>query len=377
MSWHRRFGAGRPPWWPANETWPPADRGRLWRRRRGFFVRRIALAFVAMLFLSALGMSSLLSIVTGRGTSGTGLPAGVALGSMVLLMGLVVAIVRRVGVPLGDIVEGARRLEAGELSTRVALRGSGPIRMVGGAFNSMAARLEAQDRQRRELMADIAHELRTPLTVIQGRLEGVLDGVYPLDTPHLTEVLEETRLLSRLVDDLRTLANAESGTLTLQKEPADVVSLCQDAVSSMSAESSRRQVVVRLDASSDLPLICVDPLRIREVLVNLLSNAIHHSPAGGDVSLTARCRDGRVSLAVADTGAGISAEDLPRIFDRFYKGPESRGSGLGLAISRNLVSAHGGDIRAESTPGAGTTIVVTLPAGKNGSRASRLEPGEV
>jgi signal transduction histidine kinase len=285
--------------------------------------------------------------------------------------------VRRVGVPLGDVVEGARRLEAGELSTRVAVRGSRPIRMVGGAFNSMAARLETQDRQRRELMADIAHELRTPLTVIQGRLEGVLDGVYPLDTPHLAEVLEEMRLLSRLVDDLRTLANAESGTLTLQKEPADVVSLCQDAVSSMSAESSRRQVVVRLDASSDLPLIWVDPLRIREVLVNLLSNAIHHSPAGGDVSLTARCHDGRVRLAVADTGAGISAEDLPRIFDRFYKGPESRGSGLGLAISRNFVRAHGGDIGAESTPGAGTTIVVTLPAAENGSRASGLEPGEI
>jgi signal transduction histidine kinase len=108
-----------------------------------------------------------------------------------------------------------------------------------------------------------------------------------------------------------------------------------------------------------------------------LSNAIHHSPAGGDVSLTARSRDGRVSLAVADTGAGISAEDLPRIFDRFYKGPESRGSGLGLAISRNLVSAHGGDIRAESRPGAGTTIVVTLPAGESASRESTLEPGEI
>jgi signal transduction histidine kinase len=233
--------------------------------------------------------------------------------------------------------------------------------MVGGAFNSMAARLGLQDRQRRHLMADIAHELRTPLSVIQGRLEGLLDGVYPRDDARLNEVLEETRILARLVEDLRTLANAESGMLALQREPTDAAILIQDVVSSLSPEADRRRVSLRVDVPSDLPLLSIDPLRIREVLANLLSNALPHTPAGGVVSITARVVDQRLVVTVADTGSGIATEDLPRIFDRFYKGVQSRGSGLGLTIARNLVTAHGGEISAESRPGQGTTITFTLP----------------
>ena len=156
-------------------------------------------------------------------------------------------------------------------------------------------------------MADIAHELRTPLSVIQGRLEGLLDGVYPRDDATLSAVIEETRLLSRLVDDLRTLANAESGTLTLQKEPTDLTILAHDVVGSFSAEARERLVSVRVDEPPDLPLISVDPLRIREVLANLLSNALHHTQANGVVSVAITADDARVRVTVADTGAGIAA----------------------------------------------------------------------
>jgi two-component system OmpR family sensor kinase/two-component system sensor histidine kinase BaeS len=315
-----------------------------------------------MLLLSGLGMVSLISIATRGRETAVAFPTAVALGSGILLFGLLIVVVRRVGVPLGDVTEAAHRLAAGDFSTRVPVRGSRPIRMVGDAFNRMAARLEAQESQRRELMADIAHELRTPLTIVQGRLEGLLDGVYPRDDGHLNELLEEMRLLSRLVDDLRTLANAESGAVTLQKEPTDLASLSEDVVASLSAESARRQVEVRVDAPLDRTINSVDPLRLREVLMNLLSNAIRHTPAGGRVSLGISYANGRTMIAITDTGSGIAPEDLPKVFDRFYKDRRSRGSGLGLAISKSLIALHGGDIRAESAPGRGTTITVTLPS---------------
>jgi signal transduction histidine kinase len=328
-------------------------------------VRRVALVLAAVLFLSALGAASLVSMLIG----GRGLgemtrhlsPIFAAAVAGLFLAALLFAAVRRVGIPLGDIVEAAGRIAEGDYSARVREHGPPSLRMVGGAFNSMAARLGLQDRQRRHLMADIAHELRTPLSVIQGRLEGLLDGVYPRDDARLNEVLEETRILARLVEDLRTLANAESGMLALQREPTDAAILIQDVVSSLSPEADRRRVSLRVDVPSDLPLLSIDPLRIREVLANLLSNALPHTPAGGGVSITARVVDQRLVVTVADTGSGIATEDLPRIFDRFYKGVQSRGSGLGLTIARNLVTAHGGEISAESRPGQGTTITFTLP----------------
>jgi len=225
----------------------------------------------------------------------------------------------------------------------------------------MATRLAAQDAQRRHVMADIAHELRNPLAVLQGRLEGMLDGVYPRDEAQISAVLEETRLLARLVDDLRTLSHAESGTLTLQKESTDLAILLDEAVRSVSMDSTAGQVSIRLAVAPDLPLIDVDPLRIREVTTNLLSNALRHTPPGGAVSVEAVRRADSIVVTVSDNGAGIAAEELPKIFDRFYKGTGSRGSGLGLTIARNLVVAHGGEIRAESRAGQGTTITFTLP----------------
>jgi signal transduction histidine kinase len=212
-------------------------------------------------------------------------------------------------------------------------------------------------------MADIAHELRTPLTVIQGRLEGLIDGVYPRDDARLTEVLNDTRLLARLVEDLRTLAHTESGTLALHKEPTDVGILAQEVVKAFDAASAAKQVTIEAQIAKDVPLVDVDPIRVREVLTNLVSNALHHTPAGGAVSIAITTTATTMAIAVSDSGSGIADGELPKIFDRFYKGRGSTGSGLGLTISKNLVEAHGGEIRAVSTPGRGTSITFTVPLG--------------
>lgn len=334
----------------------------MWNRGRARFLRRLALVVAVLLFLSAAGAISLLSMLFSGHAGGAGHSSPV----VPVLIGVVVfallsTIVSRVGGPLGDIVEAANRVADGDYSTRINAHGPRSLRVVGDAFNTMMGRLQAQDLQRRELMADIAHELRTPLTVIQGRLEGLLDGIYSRDDACLDEVLEQTRMLSRLVEDLRTLANAESGILSLEREPTAVSMLIRDVVNSLSSDAASRRVAIRIDVAPQLPLIDLDPLRIREVISNLLSNALHHTPAGGVVSVAAIASGERLTVTVTDTGQGIPAEDLPRIFDRFYKGATSRGSGLGLTIARKLVTAHGGDIRAESQPGTGTTMTIALP----------------
>ena len=323
-----------------------------------------------MLFLSALGISTLVSMLFG-GREIAGVTAPMALTIMVVLFvgGALAVSMRRVGGPLGDVVEAANRLAGGDYAARVREHGPPSLRTVGHAFNSMAARLESQDQLRRQLMADIAHELRTPLTVIQGRIEGLLDGVYPRDDAQLGQTLAETRMLARLVEDLRTLAHAESGTLTLQKEPTDVAVLVQDVVDTFAAEATAQHVSIEWNTSAPSPrapclLFDVDPLRVREILINLISNALQHTPPNGRISIDLSAAADRLTLKVADTGTGIAAEALPKIFDRFYKGSTSRGSGLGLAIARNLVMAHGGNISAESLPGHGTTITFTLKSGE-------------
>jgi signal transduction histidine kinase len=278
-----------------------------------------------------------------------------------ILVALFRRLMGRFGFPLGDMVEAADRVAAGDYSTRTPERGPHWMRTVARAFNSMTSRLEVQDRQRRDLMADVAHELRTPLAVLQGRLEGMLDGIYPRDEGQLAAVLQETRMLSRLVEDLRTLAHTESGTLALQKESTDLAVLINDTTGSFAGEAAERHVQLEVNAPASLPLVDLDPVRIREVLTNLVSNALRHTPASGRLSVTASAQASTVAIAVSDTGSGISADDLPRIFDRFYKGHSSRGSGLGLTIARNLVAAHGGEIHADSVEGKGTTITFALP----------------
>jgi signal transduction histidine kinase len=314
-----------------------------------------------VLSLSAYGAVTLVRDLSGANV-GRVLTAGGLIWAAVLLVAIGFAVTMRlVGRPLSDVVGAADQVASGDFAVRVPERGPSSLRSVASAFNSMMSRLEQQQQSRREMMADIAHELRTPLSVMQGRLEGMLDGVYPYDERQVTKVLEDTRTLGRLVEDLRTLAHSESGTLSLAKEPTDVAVLLAETASAFQPEARGHGVEIRTHVPHDIAAIDIDPVRIREVLMNLLANAVRHSVSGGVVTIEADAEDARVSIRVSDQGTGIRAEELPHIFDRFFKGTGSSGSGLGLTIARSLVSAHGGTIGARARPGGGTVVDVMLP----------------
>ncbi len=278
--------------------------------------------------------------------------AGVAIGARGL---------RRFTTPVGDLVEGAARIQAGDYGVRVAERGPPEVRSVARAFNAMSERLQATESQRRSFLVDVTHELRTPLSIIRGQAESIADGVYPGDATHLVPILDAAHTMERLVDDLRTLALSETGSLDLAREPIDIRGLVNESLASFKPQAEAKGVALRQNVPGDLPAAFADPVRIRSVLGNLLANAITHTPAGGSVDIRAQRSGDYLTVTVSDSGEGISADLLPWIFDRFVKGPGSDGSGLGLAIARDLVQAHGGTIAAESQPGAGTTVRFTLP----------------
>jgi signal transduction histidine kinase len=202
---------------------------------------------------------------------------------------------------------------------------------------------------------------------MQGNLEALLDGVYPADPAHLEPILDETRVLSRLVDDLRTLSLAEAGALTLHREPTDVGQLLTDSVASFRTQADAAGIELAPALDGVLPQADIDPVRMREVLSNLLSNALRYTPRGGTVRVGASVANGTVRVSVRDSGPGIAADALPHIFDRFYKSDESRGAGLGLAIAKSLVVAHGGEIDATSEPGQGTEMRFTFPVAPGAS----------
>ena len=366
-SWRQRADMREPPpWWPQGEPWPPRNSRYLGGRRRDRFVRRSGWYTFWPVWLM---LWFAFSLVRGR-SSGQGAAWALPNFLPILLMcavaaGVVAVIIRRIAAPVADIVGAADRIKRRDYRVRVDEPARGPrwVADTARAFNAMAAELDAQDVARRHLMADIAHELRTPLAVVQARLEGVIDGVYPATSEELQGVLENTRVLSRLVEDLRTLSSAESGALALAKEPTDILALADDVASSLADRAEEAGVTLRIDAdnAADLEPIAIDPIRIREVMLNLVSNALRYTPRDGQVTIRITALKDAVQIAVVDTGAGIPPDELPRIFDRFYKGAGSSGSGLGLTIARRLVEAHGGTIRAESQPGAGTSMTLTLP----------------
>jgi len=349
---------------------PPWSKRQHWRQngrtgRARFFRRLAALAFILLVF-GIWGFASLVRLALGRlfGLSSSAAAVWVPFATLLLAFAAVFVLlrtVRRVGLPFRDVMEAAERVADGDYTVRVTENGPPPVRGLADAFNTMTERLGAHEQQRRNVMADVAHELRTPLTIVQGKLEGLLDGVYPRDDSQLTEILDETRMLSRLIEDLRTLALSETGTLPLQKEATDVAELAREVVRAFTAEASSRHVALSVDASTGLPHIVIDGVRIRQVLNNLVSNALQHTPAEGSVNISVTSRDdSQMLVQVHDTGRGMTQEELDRAFERFHKGPDSRGSGLGLAIARNLVLAHGGEMGATSQLGSGTTISFTL-----------------
>jgi signal transduction histidine kinase len=330
------------------------------------FVRRVG-CLLAILVLLVFTASALAATFFGeRGWSderGDGPPAPVAVAGVffvVLVAVIVVRSLRRTAAPIGEVMEASARVAGGDYAVRVAVRGDGEVRQMIVSFNEMAARLQANEEQRRNLLADVAHELRSPLAVIRGNVEGMLDGVYPRDDEHLAPILEETAVMIRLLDDLRTLSTAEAGILRLHREPTDAAALVDDVFAAFAPRAAAAGVTLSRRVAP-LPELDVDPTRLRQVLENLVGNALRYTPPGGSIRVEADPAGAAIEFAVVDTGAGIPPDDLPHVFDRFTKSADSGGSGLGLAIAKRLVEAHGGEIRAESEPGSGTAIRLTLP----------------
>ncbi len=365
------FPHRKPDWWPENEPWPPArphwrSRGRRYSRRMGCLLALLSLLGF-FVFVIVVGLvANRLGFIHVPAPFRWVIPAGFVL-FLAALLSLVWTgrLLRRMSAPLGDLLEAAGRVAKGDYSPHIQEQGPREMRSLVRAFNGMAARLQLTEEQRRDLMADIAHELRTPLTVIQGNLEGILDGVYSPEETRLKSILEETKILSRLVDDLRTLALAESGALQLKKEPTDLTVLIGETVSGFRTQADAAGVGLDIQVEAGQPLINLDPERIHQVLANLIANALRYTPRDGTIHIRSRIvpsKTGKAAeLAVEDTGAGISPEILPYIFNRFYKSRDSSGTGLGLPIARHLTEAHGGTISAESQPGQGTIIRITLP----------------
>jgi signal transduction histidine kinase len=370
--WSRRAGRrsvgvadpDRPPW-----SGPPWARRGFGRRHRGFGCL-FGLVFVltagsVVLLVTSVVFGSVGALFGGRPPAPGQLAAFVVLVACVL--GVLVAgrLIQRSAGVLDDVLTAMTRLETGDYAARVDPPRRGPLPVVElvRGFNAMAERLETDERQRRSLLADVSHELRTPLAVLQGNLEALIDGVYPADEEHFGALLDETRVVGRLVDDLRTLALSESGSLALHPEPTDMSVLMGEVASSFRSTTEGAAVSIEVAAEDGLPLLEIDPVRTREVLSNLVANALRYTPSGGSVRLAAAPEPGGswIRVRVSDTGSGIAPDVLPHVFDRFWKSSESRGSGLGLPIARNLVEAQGGEIGADSTPGQGTTVWFRLP----------------
>lgn len=383
---HRFSSRQRPPWWPENEEWPPSREA--WRRvgRRMPFFRRMGCVFFVFALLAFTGLLAILQLIftffqgsAPDGRSGLIIPFGfIAFILMLMAISWGVRSLRRVSVPLDNLLEASGKVADGDFSARVEERGPPEVRALTRGFNSMAERLQVNDQQRRAMLADVSHELRTPITVIQGNIEGILDGLYPADEARLRSIMEETQILSRLVDDLRTLALAESGSLQLRREPTDLKELIRDTVAGFETQAKEKAIKIAL-LLEDAEEMEVDPLRIREVLTNVLGNALRYTPDRGEIKVgvegasTVEASDALTEEAVSkrsvvvfvqDSGPGIEASDLSHIFDRFYKSSDSGGMGLGLSIAKYLVEAHGGKISAESEVGKGSRISFTLPRGR-------------
>jgi signal transduction histidine kinase len=286
-----------------------------------------------------------------------------AVGSLSILLGLLIS--RALTAPLTTVAQAARAFAARDWKRRVKVSGTDEISAVGRAFNDMASELERTEIVRRNLVADIAHELRTPLTVMQGNLQAMLDEVYPLNRSEIATLYDQTSQFTRLVDDLRELSLADAGQLPLHLLHFDVVPLLDAAVVLFSLTAQARNVQLTLHVGEKLPEVHADPDRLAQVLRNLLTNALRHTPDGGTIELAALAHE-HLCISVRDTGQGIAPEDVGHVFERFYRADKARtrtqnSTGLGLAICKAWVEAMGGAIGVESVVGQGSRFWLTLP----------------
>ena len=268
--------------------------------------------------------------------------------------------------PLTNVMTAADAVAEGDLSVRVPEHGPGEFRQLAESFNRMVDELSRADRQRRNMTADVAHELRTPIHILRGNLEGILDGVYEATPEQIEMMLDETSLLTRLVDDLQTISLAEAGQLPLHLEKVNIADLLDDLSTSFSAQAEEAKIKIELKADDADLTVNADAGRLYQVISNLLTNALRYARAETCICLQAESSPNHARLRVQDEGQGIAPEDLPFIFDRFYRSDKSRtrkdgGSGLGLAIVKELIQLHGGKIEVESELGKGTTFTIELP----------------
>jgi two-component system OmpR family sensor kinase/two-component system sensor histidine kinase BaeS len=293
-------------------------------------------------------------------------PVGIV--SFILALFLVIVatlLFRRFVNPLADVIYAARSVASGKLDTRISTAGPQDLRSLSESFNEMAASLERSDRERRDMLADIAHELRTPLSVIRGRLEGIVDGIYPENGPQVSMALEQTYAMQRLVDDLRLLTLVETRQLPFDKRDVNLGDVINRVIDMFSAEAQEKQISLTFPEKNGDLTAFIDPQRFEQVIGNLLGNALRYVPEGGKVWVTANKNNGSLRITVNDNGPGIPEEDLPFIFDRFWRKDRSRsrisgGSGLGLAIAKQLVEAQDGTIAARNIPEGGLQVTVEL-----------------
>ena len=317
---------------------------------------------------SMMGMAGVNDQTILSGVTRAVLIAGLVAGAVAMLLGGL--FVRQITQPLADLAQASQRVAAGDLSVRIPVQSHDELGQLAETFNRMAGSLETQEELRRNLVADIAHELRTPLAGIQGTIEALQDGVFPLTVESLAPIHDEVTLINRLVEDLRTLANADAGKLSLNFVPLSIPDLLERQINIFQYKAAEQNIDLQLAIKEPLPTIRGDEQRLSQVLTNLIDNALRHTPFNGTICIRAESAADDILLTVQDTGVGIPTSDLPHIFDRFYRVDRSRnrqtgGSGLGLAIVRQLVEAHGGQICVESPPAgetSGTAFHLTLPS---------------
>lgn len=289
-----------------------------------------------------------------------------SLGAILLALFLGLYLAQRMSRPIVELTGAARAMAAGDLEQRVEPRGFNEIDQLAEAFNQMSHDVALQTRLRRQMTADIAHDLRTPLTAIAGYVEAMRDGDLPATQERPGLVFREVERLQHLVADLRILSQADAGELRLNLQPMPPAALMDRVAATHRHQAEQRGVQLWVDGRADGMAVRADEARLSRVFDNLVDNAVQHTPTGGEIVLSASPENGKVVFTVRDSGQGIPEEDLPRIFDRFYRGERARSgdqghSGLGLAIARALVEAHGGSIRAESRRGEGSKMVIVLP----------------
>ena len=294
-------------------------------------------------------------------------PIGLASLSLALLTTLLgLQLIRRIVTPLANVIAAAQAVTAGKLDARVEVEGPQDLIVLTDSFNQMASSLEKNDKERRDLLADIAHELRTPIMAVRGRLESMLDGVYAANEHQLNQVLKANYLLERLVEDLRILTLAEARQLDFEKRETNLIALATHVLEMFSAEAKEKKISLSLEPTSGDYSIIADPQRVEQVIGNLVGNALHYVPEGGKVRITLEQAAGNVNISINDNGPGVPAEDLPYIFNRFWRKDKSRtrqsgGSGLGLAIAKQFIEAQGGRISAENLPEGGLKMQVIFP----------------